>query len=61
MFLTLVTVLAIVWANSPLSESYFELWHQEAGFDVGPVGMHLNLHHWINDGLKRPRYRAASL
>lgn len=51
MFLTLVTVLAIVWANSPLSESYFELWHQEAGFDVGPVGMHLNLHHWINDGL----------
>lgn len=51
MFLTLVTVLAIVWANSPLSESYFELWHQEAGFDVGPVGVHLNLHHWINDGL----------
>ena len=51
MFLTLVTVMALVWANSPLSESYFELWHQELGFDIGPVGMHLDLHHWINDGL----------
>ena len=51
MFLALVTVMALVWANSPLSESYFELWHQEVGFDVGPAGMHMNLHHWINDGL----------
>lgn len=50
-FLALVTVMALVWANSPLSESYFELWHQEVGFDVGPAGMHMNLHHWINDGL----------
>ncbi|MGW3548887.1 Na+/H+ antiporter NhaA [Janibacter hoylei] len=51
MFLALVTVMALVWANSPLSESYFELWHQEVGFDVGPASMHMNLHHWINDGL----------
>lgn len=51
MFLALVTVLALAWANSPLSESYFALWHQEVGFDVGPVGMHMTLHHWINDGL----------
>lgn len=51
MFLALVTVVALVWANSPLSESYFELWHQEVGFDVGSAGMHMNLHHWINDGL----------
>ena len=51
MFLALVTVIALVWANSPLSESYFELWHQEVGFDVGSAGMHLSLHHWINDSL----------
>ena len=51
MLLTLVTLMALVWANSPLSESYFQLWHQDVGFDVGPVGMHMDLHHWINDGL----------
>ena len=51
MLLTLVTLMALAWANSPFSESYFELWHQEVGFDVGPVGMHMDLHHWINDGL----------
>lgn len=45
MFLTLVTVMALVWANSPVSESYFELWHQEIGFAVGPVGMQMDLHH----------------
>ena len=45
MLLTLVTLMALAWANSPFSESYFELWHQEVGFDVGPVGMHMDLHH----------------
>ena len=29
--------LAVVWANSPLSPAYFELWHQVVGFDVAAV------------------------
>jgi len=43
--------MALVWADSPLSDSYFELRHQKVGFDFGRVGMHLDLQHWINDGL----------
>lgn len=49
--LIVVTVFAFLWANSPLSSSYVELWHQSVGIDVGPFGLHLDLHHWINDGL----------
>ena len=51
MLLIIVTVFALVWANSPLSFSYFDLWHQNIGIDVGPFGLHMDLHHWINDGL----------
>ncbi|UTX34002.1 Na+/H+ antiporter NhaA [Micrococcus luteus] len=49
--LVLVTAVALLWANSPLSEAYFGLWDVEIGFDVGGFGLHMNLHHWINDGL----------
>jgi Na+:H+ antiporter, NhaA family len=49
--LVLVAVVALVWANSTLSNTYFELWHVELGFNVGPFGLHMDLHHWINDGL----------
>ncbi len=49
--LVVVTAVALLWANSPLSEAYFGLWDVEIGFDVGGFGLHMNLHHWINDGL----------
>lgn len=44
-------VIALVWANSPWSESYFAVW--ETVFEVGPASAPLakTLHHWINDGL----------
>lgn len=51
MLLVSVTVIALLWANSPFSDAYFDLWHVEAGFDAGPFGLHMDLHHWINDGL----------
>lgn len=51
MLLVVVTAVALLWANSPLSEAYFGLWDVEIGFDVGGFGLHMNLHHWINDGL----------
>ncbi|MBN0091355.1 Na+/H+ antiporter NhaA, partial [Pseudomonas aeruginosa] len=34
--LVIVTVVALVWANSPLSNAYFELWHLDVGFNFGP-------------------------
>ncbi|WP_338748614.1 Na+/H+ antiporter NhaA [Janibacter alittae] len=45
--LIVVTTFALLWANSPLSSSYFELWHQSVGIDVGPFGLHLDVpgHH----------------
>lgn len=49
--LVVVTAVALLWANSPFSEAYFGLWDVEMGFDVGGFGLHMNLHHWINDGL----------
>jgi len=39
-------VAALVWANSPLSDAYFDLWH--AHLDLG---LDLSLQHWVNDGL----------
>ena len=41
------TVVALVWANSPLSDAYEDLWG--AQLDVGIVD--LDLRHWVNDGL----------
>ena len=49
--LVIVTVVALVWANSPLSDAYFALWHLDVGFNFGPFGLHMDLHHWVNDGL----------
>lgn len=51
MLLVVVAAVALLWANSPLSDAYFGLWDVEIGFDVGGFGLHMNLHHWINDGL----------
>lgn len=48
-FLLAATVIALVWANSPLAPSYATLWETEAGFHIGPFGLDLNLHGWVND------------
>lgn len=45
------TVVALVWANSPLAGSYFDLLHTYVGVSWGDASFKLSLHHWINDGL----------
>ncbi len=45
------TLLALAWANSPWSESYFHLLHTELGFSLGGTDRTMSLHHWINDFL----------
>ncbi len=49
--LFLAALIAMVWANSPFSSSYHDLWHIK--FTVGFEGFSVSkdLHHWINDGL----------
>lgn len=42
---------AVVWSNSPWSESYFHLWEYEFGIRLGPYEIEKSIHHWINDGL----------
>ncbi len=49
--LIICTIIALVWANSPLAESYHHLWETYLSIDVGGVGLSYSLHHWINDGL----------
>ncbi len=45
------TLLALIWANSPLGKSYEDLWHLEVGLQVGSYGISMTLSHWINDGI----------
>lgn len=44
-------VLAVVIANSSLSEAYYALWDMPLGMAIGDKTISMNLTHWINDGL----------
>jgi NhaA family Na+:H+ antiporter len=44
-------VVALVIANSPLSEAYQHILHTKLSIGYGSVSLSLSLHHWINDGL----------
>ncbi len=45
------TILALVWANSPLSDSYFSLWQAEGTVTAGDYSLSMDFRHWVNDGL----------
>jgi NhaA family Na+:H+ antiporter len=49
--LLLATVLALLWANSPWGESYFELWQTYLSISLGTLTLKETLLHWVNDGL----------
>lgn len=44
-------VLAMIVANSPLSEAYAELWKTQFGFSVNGTFIGMSLEYWINDVL----------
>ncbi|HYM97774.1 MAG TPA: Na+/H+ antiporter NhaA, partial [Candidatus Sulfotelmatobacter sp.] len=44
-------LIALVWANSPLAESYVSLWRTPLTIGFGDVALSKSLHLWINDGL----------
>jgi NhaA family Na+:H+ antiporter len=44
-------LLALVFANTALHETYTHLLHTPVGFGVGDWRLEHSLHHWINDGL----------
>ena len=45
------TVLALIWANSPLSDQYLSLFSTEISFEVGDWSISEDLRHWIDEGL----------
>jgi NhaA family Na+:H+ antiporter len=49
--LVLAAAVALVWANSPWDESYFDLLHTPIDIDADLLHLDLTLQHWINDGL----------
>jgi len=51
LILMLMTVIALVLANSPLYEAYAHFFHINIDFNVGSWTLSHTLHHWINDGL----------
>ena len=49
--LLLMTILALILANSPLVDIYNHFFHTTIDFNVGEWKISHSLHHWINDGL----------
>jgi Na+/H+ antiporter NhaA len=44
-------VVALLWANSPWSDSYESFWTTSLSIRVGSAGISLDLRHWVNEGL----------
>lgn len=49
--LMFMTILALVLANSALSETYAHFFHTKVDLDIGTWELSHTIHHWINDGL----------
>jgi NhaA family Na+:H+ antiporter len=49
--IVVAAIAALIWANSPWDEAYFDLWHAELGFDVNLFHVEHHLGDWVNDGL----------
>jgi len=49
--LFMCAVIAMIWANSPLKESYYHLWETHFSIRFGNFEVSKTLHYWINDGL----------
>jgi Na+:H+ antiporter, NhaA family len=49
--LLLAAVTALVWANSPWSDSYASFWEFEVTLGIGSFSISNSLREWVNDGL----------
>ncbi len=51
LILMFMTVLALILANTALTEEYAHFFHTEVELSVGSWHLEHSIHHWINDGL----------
>jgi NhaA family Na+:H+ antiporter len=49
--LLVATAVALVWANSPWGDYYYEFWHKYLSVSFGEVRFEMSLAHFVNDGL----------
>ena len=49
--LVVATIVALLWANSPWKDSYFDLWHARLSISLGSHTIDLDLQEWVNDAL----------
>lgn len=47
--LFICALLAMIVANSPLKDYYFDFWQLSFGVKIGEYFIGMNLHHWLND------------
>jgi len=45
------TIIALVWSNSDIGETYHSFWHTEVAFVFGQFNISKTVIHWVNDGL----------
>jgi Na+/H+ antiporter NhaA len=45
------TIVALLWANSPWSDSYESVWTTTFAVTIGDGGISADLRHWVNEGL----------
>jgi Na+/H+ antiporter NhaA len=45
------TIVALLWSNSPWSDSYESVWTTKLSIQVGASGISADLRHWVNEGL----------
>jgi Na+/H+ antiporter NhaA len=51
MALLAATIVALLWANSPWSDSYESLWTTKLAITIGDGAISADLRHWVNEGL----------
>lgn len=51
LLLLLMSIVALLWANSPMAEGYFGFWQMDLGLQLGQFELSKHLYEWVNDAL----------
>ncbi|MGW8325522.1 MAG: Na+/H+ antiporter NhaA, partial [Desulfobacterales bacterium] len=49
--LIVATIIALIWVNSNIGETYHSFWHTKISFTFGDFHISRTLLHWVNEGL----------